>query len=334
VRYRGRCSVASLVLYGVPQGSVLGPILFIIYTADLAALIQRHGLLPHLYADDTQIVGSCSPTATDMMRCQIEGCVTDVANWMSSNRLQLNTSKSEVMWCCSSRRRHQIPSEPFRFGSEVIVPVESVRNLGLYLDTTMSMRQHITQLSSNCFGILRQVRSIRRSLTDHARTMLVTCFISARLDYCNAAFAGLPHRDLDRLQSVQNAAVRLISGARKYDHVTPLLFERHWLPVYQRVVFKLCVMTFKIVNITSPSYLQEYIRPLASSSSTSLRLRSADNGRLFVPRSRTVAGDRAFAVAGPRNWNSLPVSVRSAPSLATFRTHLKTYLFRTAYNCI
>ena len=195
------------------------------YTVDLVALIQQQRLQPHLYADDTQIVGSCRPTSEDIttLRHRIELFIANIADWMSSNRLQQNTSKSGLMRCSSSSRRYLFPSDNLIVGSDVIVPVETVRNLVIYVDTTMSMRRHITQLTSTCFGVLRQIRSIRRCLTSSARTMLVTCFVYARLDYCNAMFAGLPRCDLDRLQSIQNAAVRLISGARQFDHVTPFL---------------------------------------------------------------------------------------------------------------
>jgi len=102
----------------------------------------------------------------------------------------------------------------------------------------MSMRNHISRLTSNCFGVLQQIRCIRHSLSSRARTMLATCFVFVWLDYCNAMFTGLPRYDLDRLQAVQNAAVRLITGARKFDHVTSLLRERHWLPVEQRIILR------------------------------------------------------------------------------------------------
>jgi len=120
VRYGGRCSKTSLVHYGVPQGSVL----FIMYTADLIALIQQHGLQPHMFADDTQIVGSCCPTPVDTttLRHRIEICVADIANWMSSKQLQQNTSKSEVLWCSTSGRRHLIPSDHLIVGSDVSCP--------------------------------------------------------------------------------------------------------------------------------------------------------------------------------------------------------------------
>jgi hypothetical protein len=164
--------------------------------------------------------------------------------------------------------------------------------------------RHITQLTPTCFGVVRQIRSTRRCLTSSARTMLVTCSVFARLDYCNAVLAGC---DLDRLQSIQNAAVRLIAGARQLDHVTPLLKARHWLPIEQRIIFKLSVMMYKTDNGMAPSYLQEFVI-LPASSRSSLRLRSADTSQLFVPKTRTVLGGHAFAVAGPRTWNMQSVS--------------------------
>ncbi len=130
---------------------------------------------------------------------------------------------------------------------------------------------------------------------------------------------------------MQNAAVRLIAGARKFDHATPLLRERHWLPVERRIEFEVAVMMYKAVHGTMADYIINYIQQ-PSSASSAMRLRSATSGRLHVPRSRTAAGDRSFAMAGPRIWNSLPVSVTSAGSLSVFKKHLKTHLFRMAYS--
>ena len=330
VKYRGCCSSKALVKYGVPQGSVLGPILFVLYTADLVALIESHGLSPHLYADDSQILGSCCPTDTALLCHRMETCIADVGRWMSSNRLQLNTSKTEVMWFSSARRRHQVPADCFVVGPDSVQPIDCVRDLGLYLDTTMSMREHISRLTSTCFGVLRQIRTIRRCLTSRARNTLVTCFVFARLDYCNSAFAGLSRCDLDRLQAVQNAAVRLVAGARKYDHVTPLLRDKHWLPVEQRIHFKIAVTVYKCLHGLSADYLSDFTRP-STASTISQRLRSADRQQLYVPRSNTRMGDRSFAVAGPSTWNRLPATVTAAPSLAVFKKQLKTFLFREAY---
>jgi len=174
IRYAGHSSNESPVKYGVPQGSVLGPILFILYTADLVPLIEQHGLVPHIYADEAQIVGSCDSSNPLSLCRRVEICLADVASWMSSNQLQLNTSKSELMWCSSFGRCHQLPTNSLIIGLDDIRPVATVKNLGLYLDATMSMRTHISHLTSTCFGVLRQIHCIRHSLSSLARTMLIT----------------------------------------------------------------------------------------------------------------------------------------------------------------
>jgi len=122
------------------------------------------------------------------------------------------------------------------------------------------------------------------------------------------------------------AAARLTTGARKYDHVMPLLKDLHWLRVPERITYKLCVLVHNCLHGTAPRYLQDVIQPVAVTSRR--RLRSTSSSALVVPVTRrTTIGDRAFAVAGPRAWNSLPQFVTDCPSPGTFRQYLKTYLF-------
>ena len=127
---------------------------------------------------------------------------------MRSNRLQLNTAKTEVLWCATSRRQHQIPLEATRVGNDFVQAAGWVHDLGNYLDSEASMKIHISRTVSSCFSVLRQLRSIRRSVTRPVLQSLVVSLVLSRLDYGNAtlAVAGLPGRELNRLQSVLNAA--------------------------------------------------------------------------------------------------------------------------------
>jgi len=183
---------------------------FLLYTADLSLLIERPGLHSHLYTEDTQIYGSCKPDASLKLRSTISNCVDDVANWMRSNRLQLNTAKTEILWSTSGQHVHQLPQLPLRVGTDEVMPVTVVRSLGIHIDADVSMRSHVTKAVSGCFAVLRQLCSIRRSVPRSILQSLVTSLVLSRLDYGNAVLASILSYLVTWLQSVMNAAARLV----------------------------------------------------------------------------------------------------------------------------
>jgi len=295
-------------LYGVPQGSVLRPILFVLYVADVLQLVYDHGLMSHAYADDTQILGIRCPSESEALQNLVFDCLDAVGSWMAANRLLLNNDKTEALWRSSLRRQHQIPTIPVRVGSASVQPVATVRNLGVYLDADATVRAHVTSTVRACFAInlLRQINSVRHSLTRPALLTLLRALVISKLDYCNSVLAGAPAVLLSRFQSVLNAAVRLVFSANRSAHTTPLLQELHWLRVPEQIQFRLCVLTYRCLNGTAPQYLSECMLR-ASSLSSGRQLRSTESVSLLVPSTcRTPIGDCAFPVAAARAWNSLP----------------------------
>ena len=155
---------------------------------------------------------------------------------------------------------------------------------------------------------------------------LVQAFISNRLDHCNSLLYGITDNLFRCVQAVQNAAARLITGVRRHEHITPVLKQLHWLPVRQRVHFKLAVTVFRALHGTAPSYLAEDCQLVASTDCR--QLRSSTVNTCLVARTSTCLGDCSFSAAGPRLWNSLPTYLRQPDlSLGRFRRTLKTHLF-------
>ena len=304
------------------------------YTVDLPAIIQRHQLTPHLYADDTQVYGFWSPFDVDRLQERLRACLDDVANWMDSNRLQLNANKTDFIWCKSARRHCNVGS--LVVNGTVIPPSTSVRDLGVIVDADLSMRSFVNNLVSCCFASLRRLRTVRRYVSAPVIQTMLTSLVLSRLDYCNSFLYGIPAVHLRRLQSVLNAAARLVYNLKRYDHVTDALICLHWLRIPERIQFKMAVLMYQSLHGMAPSYLSCF-RPAACVSSHRL-LRSNSNSdsntlqRLLVPRTRCVTfGARAFPVAGANIWNNLQLDITSAPSLSIFRRRLKTFLFNFSF---
>ena len=197
------------------------------------------------------------------------------------------------------------------------------------MDSTLSFKPHINHVNKTSFFHLRSIARLRSTLSTSAADTLIHAFINSRLDYCNSILYGLPSTVLQKLQYVQNSAAHLLSRSNFREHITPLLQKLHWLPVKQRIHFKILLITFKALNNLAPQYLTD----LLHRHSPSRRLRSSDANLpspITTTKYRTV-GDRAFAIAAPTLWNSLPLAIRQCDNLPSFKHLLKTHLFESAF---
>ena len=315
---------------GVPQGSVLGPQFYILYTGGIISIVEQFGFIAHLYADDLQIYAHVSPSDASSLITRFSDCMDAVKRWMEVNRLCLNPAKTEIIWLGSSRNLQLCSSIPLLISGVLIKPSTKVKNLGVMFDSDLSMTTHINKLLSACFFHIRQLRLIRRSLDEDATHALVRALIHSRLDYCNGVLTGLSIDRLKRLQSVLKASARLVLRLPSHASVTDLMINRlHWLGFPQRITYKLCVLAYKSLRGNAPAYMLRHFIPVASVAGRA-QLRSASSGQLVVPFTRTVVmGGRNFAYRAPLAWNNLPPGLRNTSlSLDTFRRHLKTFLFK------
>lgn len=202
--------------------------------------------------------------------------------------------------------------------------------LVFFLDSNLSMKQHVTKVCQLAYIELRRITAIRPFLTENATKTLVCSYILSRLDYCNCVLLNCPANVIQPLQRVQNSAARLVCKAPRSQSCTPLLKKLHWLPIEERIQYKCCCLCFKIITGSAPAYLSDLLHVYVPSRS----LRSSADTRLFrIPRFHRVQhGHRAFSHSAAATWNSLPFSVRHATTFAAFKAELKTYLFHRCFN--
>ena len=246
---------------------------------------------------------------------------------MKNNMLKLNDDKTDVLYIASPHFKKQLQSPVFAVDKTTVNASVSARNIGVIFDESLNMSEHISSVCKTCYLHLRNIGSIRKYLTQDACTKLVHSLVTSRIDYCNSLLVGLPSSSLQRLQRMLNTAARIVSLLPKHHHITPVLHSLHWLPVEQRIKYKVLLFVFKSLHQSAPSYLCELI----SQYQPSRTLRSADQMSLCVPKSNTKYGDRAFAICGPSFWNNLPVSLRQSQSIDAFKRDLKTFLFCEAF---
>ena len=256
----------------------------------------------------------------------------DKRTWMLKHLLKINDAKTELTLFVNPQQERLISDKSTAIlGDCVVHAANAVRNLGVLQDSHLDGDAHISFIVRSCNFHLHQLARVRCCISDEACRLTVHALVVSRLDYSNALLAGASQHQLEKLQRLQNRAAWLVARPHTPPggvvHVTPILQRLHWLPVRQRVLYKVCVLVHHCVHGVGPSYLSELLQHHVRN----CRLRRPSATQLRQHQSRRRVGRVSSGVAGPQVWNSLSFSVRETGSLSDFKTDLKTYQWLLAF---
>ena len=247
---------------------------------------------------------------------------------MAANLLKLNGDKTEFLIAVHKRFKDKINIDHVDLDSIIIKPSSSIRNLGAHFNTILDHVEFVNKKCQAARLALKNISRVRRSLTRDACETLVQAYVTSRLDYCNVLLYGLPDYVIERVQKVQNYAARVIAMVPKREPITPYRADLHWLPIQERIEYKILLYTYKALNNLAPAYVTDLLIPYQPTR----HLRSSTKGLLAPPVHKPKHyGHRAFQHAAPKLWNCTPGHIRDSKTLEVFKNRLKTHLFRRAY---
>lgn len=309
------------VEFGVPQGSILGPILFSIYINDMEDSLQDCLLIQ--YADDSQILVTGTVDELETLIGRAERILKSAKHYFQLNGLNINESKTKCIFIGSRQYISRIPENTLiNFNGYNIGRSEYVKNLGVYFDQYMLFDTHINEICKKVNGTLIYLNRIKDRFDSEMRAMVVQSLALSIMNYCLKVYGSTSKEQLHRIQKLQNFAARVVDGkARKYDHASPILKNFQWLNIKQKFQFDLCVTVFKFINKLLPSWLFDI------STVGSVRDRQTRNSNhLVIPRTTTGLGGRSFMVQGPSTWNKLPNQLKTLANINSFKVNLKKYI--------
>ena len=304
---------------GVFQGSSLGPLLFQIFANDLPLFAPEAHVVQ--YADDTQILLSGRKDSLSQLIATMEQILNNLDIWFHSNGLKVNTGKTELIVFGSRQNCRGLDPISIRFRDETIREGPTVRNLGVVFDKHLTWDSHVSALTQKCNGVLIGLSHVRHQIPSNLLPALVNSLVVSHVRYCLAVFGNGSEKNIQRLQKILNFALRVVSGRRKFDHISDVRDELGWPTARQ--LYELHSLNFlhKIRCTGEPEALSSQFQV-----NSSLRFRhTRQDSDLALPRVRTEAGRRRLSFSMAQRYNRLPQEYRELP-LGAFKRTIAEFL--------
>ena len=314
--------------YGVPQGSLLGPLMYSLYTKELEEIVLDSGMRINSYADDVQIFISFSSCHANDTNSKMTNCLKRIKEWMDLNYLKLNPEKTQLKLF---KPNNEILPFQINYLGQTVDPINEINILGVRLINDLELTAFISKKVRSCNMQLRNLNHIRNSIPFNSRKTLIINTIISQLDYCNSILACVYPTALRPLELILNRAIRFIFGINRFTHITPYMKKIHILPIRFRILFKLCLTAYKIFYREAPDHLIMEFPKFEKNPDLNLREGSGRDKFMFkieVPKHKK----ESIFYKIKKEWNSLPISLRKINNIPRFKKDLKTYLFRKAFD--
>uniref|UniRef100_A0A1B6H3Y5 Reverse transcriptase domain-containing protein n=1 Tax=Cuerna arida TaxID=1464854 RepID=A0A1B6H3Y5_9HEMI len=313
------------VTCGVPQGSILGPLLFVLYVNDITSTLTHCKY--HMYADDLQIYAHFSVENINDCITKINEDIDRIVKWTDKHGLRLNHEKTKPIIICSTRLRNSIDFDNINsitVNTTVLPYYDKVKNLGLTINSTLTWGDAVTDIRKKVFGSIHSLKKLQNFLPQHIKLHLVKSLVMPYFTYCSAVINDMTVTLADVLQRSQNYCLRYVYNLRRQEHITAYYLESKLLKLNDQRSIKILSLDFSVLKTGLPKYFCNDFNFVAQGSLRSSRTASFT---LRMPHHRTTIYDKAFVVGACRLWNNLPDSIKSLDNHSRFVAALKKLYF-------
>jgi hypothetical protein len=308
-------SAPCQLITGVPQGSVLGPVLFSIYISDLTTILSKYNIGHVSYADDLQLFTPTPPLEIATTLNKIENCISEIKIWLNFNSLVLNDSKTEFIIFGTRAQLLKVPMIQLRVGDISIQRSEVVRNLGVLFDSHLTFGPHISKTCQVAYGYLRLISKVRRSMNKHTLKLIINALVMSRIDFCVSLMMDISKKHVNKVNRVIRTCSKIVS---QLDGST---VDSSFLGLEKRSFLRQMLIVHTTLASSRPRYIFQLLNP-----ANLVSLRSHTGKKLCTVFSRSEVGKRAFVSTAPRLWNTLPDDIRAIVPHSLFRGKVINYV--------